>query len=327
MFKTMHYKFFALAFLFVMLFSLAAFRPASAMGIRSVGEGPVQPAMMNNPAPAHMAPNPDGPQIMNRYNYLGTLTPDANAPQDNPAAQPQDNPAAQPQDNPAAQPQDNPAAQPQDDAPAQPAPVAGDLDQATRVQLMQWFFWQNHGDIPVQLLLAIAARESGRTYNNTVNPDGIMQVTPASGLDVNKPYNNTYDSVRGNLEDALNIFNRYLASVRATDGAEAMMTTQDGARVDTTGFLADLPYSDYIRAALRYNAGSNPAELYNRGAGDPGYLGHLADELENGDVAAISGGKYSMDDPQTRELVDALREAQARVTYQINNYYAMYQAN
>ncbi len=216
------------------------------------------------------------------------------------------------------------AAQPE--PPAKPAEVAGDLSQADRVRLTEWYFWQSHGDVPVELLLAMASRESGRTFDNTVNADGIMQVTPESGADMHRPYNNTYGSVEENLVDAVALYNHYLDSVRSGGDSSTRMTQMDGTQVDTTGFLADLPYADYIRAALRYNAGNNPALLYNRGAGDPGYLGHLADELENGSVAAVVGSRYSMDSQTTRDLVQALRMAQDRVTYQISHYYQMYAA-
>lgn len=137
----------------------------------------------------------------------------------------------------------------------------------------------------VSLMLAIAARESGRTLSNDpadlrrfcgcTNTDGIMQVTSASGYKRGN-YDNTVAGINRNLEDGINVFNVW-------GGA-----------------------GNRIVAAWKYNGGTYPFRTYARGQGDSGYLGHLADELQN--FVATNFPEYA-----DATLVRELRSAQSRV--------------
>lgn len=174
-------------------------------------------------------------------------------------------------------------------------------DSAERAAIVYQAALSYHGDLPVEFVLAIAAAESGADsgWDNTVNGDGIMQVTVASGHhESHGEYTNTRTGIEANIQDgidALNDWRRQLAN---------------GIGDYEAGLFDDLTNASVIRTALHYNGGYSPITLYalKRG-GVRDYLARVARQLEN-TVPSTFGVSNA-------GLVDELRKAQVRVDEEV----------
>ncbi|MCR4315883.1 MAG: hypothetical protein NUW37_05965 [Planctomycetes bacterium] len=136
------------------------------------------------------------------------------------------------------------------------------------------------------MLLAKACQESPRRqceFNNSGEGertnrgrnDGIMQVTPASGVrsiaDPNAPYSNTPSSIRDNMRDAVRALCETLRNRRqdiANDG-DLPRPTSNAARMAAW-------------MMLHYNGGPNPIRILLAGNGDPNYLRNIASRISSG---------------------------------------------
>jgi hypothetical protein len=175
------------------------------------------------------------------------------------------------------------------------------LDVEERIRVIEEAANLYHGDVPVGLVLAIAAQETGEQYdppwnNEETNGDGIMQVTEDSGFDKHKPYKNTRSSIEENMLDATDYLKDILATVRRYPGYG-----------DYGDIFQEIPQWDLVRTPLHYNGGPSPVKEYRKGKGDPRYLGRVAGHLDTGGtVGRVFGHEYT--DPV---LAEALRAGQS----------------
>jgi hypothetical protein len=172
-----------------------------------------------------------------------------------------------------------------------------------------------HGDLPVEVVLAVAAAETGDAYhwNNEINDDGIMQVTSASGHhQEHGAYTNTRAGIEANIQDGVAVLDDYRARIRNE--------TKDNRYGDYGDIFDDKASAEIIRTMLHFNGGNNPISLYagdpDRGippAGTKNYLGRVADKLET-KVPQIFGQRYA-----NTSLVKELRDSQTLVDQAVAN--------
>ncbi|MFQ6015642.1 MAG: hypothetical protein ACE5NP_09380, partial [Anaerolineae bacterium] len=152
---------------------------------------------------------------------------------------------------------------------------------AERIPVILSVVIARHGIFLKELILTMIHAEAGRDLNNEVNEDGLMQVTVASGHHHKSGlYTNTPAGIDAAIKDGLTVLK---------------------------GFYDRLGRGDQVRAAWHYNGGNKPYLIYDRGLGNPNYLGALANRLERY-VPLLFGEEYASPD-----LVRRLRDAQRQV--------------
>ncbi len=163
-----------------------------------------------------------------------------------------------------------------------------------------------HGEIPVEVVLAVAGAETGPPYEwsneqgvgGQWNSDGIMQVTSASGNKSVAAYVNTRASIEANIRDGVAGLTWNLTTIRNQEWG------------DYGDVFDDLANAEIIRAILHYNGGNNPIATFVSKQGRPDYLDRVADSLEQ-IVPSTFGTQYA-----NPNLVQELRIAQQQV-YQL----------
>ena len=180
-----------------------------------------------------------------------------------------------------------------------PTPTPGADNRLDTVEERIWAIEQaaltHHGNLPVEIILAIAAAETGPTYNwdnEVANGDGIMQVTPASGHhEEHGVYVNTRTGIEANIQDGIAVLNGYRMMIHSE--------TENNRYGDYGNAFDDFANVEIIRITLHYNGGTNPIHLY---AGDPqrnmppmgtqDYLGRVASRLKS-TVPEVFGRQYA----------------------------------
>jgi WXG100 family type VII secretion target len=169
-----------------------------------------------------------------------------------------------------------------------------------RVPVVQQAIIAYHGDLPVEIVLAVASAETGPVFEWDNEGDGVMQVTDLSGHhEASGAYTNTPAGIEANIKDGVAVLDGYRAMINNE--------TENNRYGDYGDMFDDFENAEVIRTLLHYNGGNYPITLYANGVGTPDYLGRIAYRLEQ-TVPGTFGSQYA-----NPTLVEELRKAQALV--------------